>query len=289
MITSHPCRYEYDDYEYSYWVYDDDADAPTTDAQVTATTATPVRSGANDDNLIDKEVGTTVKHDAAETTLNESGCTVDVSIDYFGGDIPGVNMISANTADECAFMCSENSLCLYYTFGYEMCHFKSNNAGRVYKFGSTSGSCNAVSETEARAKKYQFICEVNESGFDFHGADLATQYGVQTADECGMWCEDTEGCSHFTYVNHICYMKTNGNGRYPNEASVSGSCAWMAGDIDESDQDDSCIFANDDKCDEFPVCETGTDQSDCNSGSLGVEDASGCLASRMRYFFCITL
>jgi hypothetical protein len=217
----------------------------------------------------------------------EHACTADESIDYYGGDIPGLGSQIATNADMCAAMCNNHERCLFYTFGYGFCHFKSSDAGRKYMPGSTSGSCHGITHAEAEESgNYEFICEVTEPGFDFYGGDLESKPyvgGVKTADDCGTECESTAGCTHFTHVNDFCYLKTSGNGRYPSEASASGTCIWM------HSGDDSCISSNNGKCDHSPVCETGTDFSDCDyeehlpgsgsSGSPGFSQASICIAN----------
>ena len=217
------------------------------------------------------------------STCHEAECTHEASMDYFGYDIGSKD---ATSAKECSFHCNDEPACSFYSFSYGKCFLKSSNAGRVYNPGATSGSC--LPDVRHQGGTWSKVCSVSDDGFDFSGSEVQgpAVSQVDTAEICSDRCEMHNSCTHFTYAYSTCYLKTNADGRYESKSAASGSCTWRLV------EDDSCIFAFDGKCDEHPVCEIGSDVSDCNpespSGSSG-SSGSGYIGPAAAVSICLAV
>ena len=69
-------------------------------------------------------------------------------------------------------------------------------------------------------------CTMLNVTIDFLGADiLGGQQKVATAAACLQLCLPSKQCSHFTYYNGVCFMKTSGKGKRLKAGAVSGVCS----------------------------------------------------------------
>ena len=76
-------------------------------------------------------------------------------------------------------------------------------------------------------------CIADADGVDYKSADIPMGTGYYTrrtgtADGCADLCTAVAECTHFTFVDARCFLKTSGSGAYPNSAAVSGSCTTAA-------------------------------------------------------------
>lgn len=56
------------------------------------------------------------------------------------------------------------------------------------------------------------------------GNDLNPPVVANSANECASQCKEREGCTHFTLVKYVCFLKKSGAGRRQAEEMVSGAC-----------------------------------------------------------------
>jgi hypothetical protein len=65
--------------------------------------------------------------------------------------------------------------------------------------------------------KWQFDC-------DFFGYDIKNQQ--IPGEQCGSLCINTNGCSHFSHFNGVCYLKKVPNGT-PRQPAAGGLCGFI--------------------------------------------------------------
>ena len=71
--------------------------------------------------------------------------------------------------------------------------------------------------------KWQFDC-------DFHGYDIRNER--IPGERCGSLCINTNGCSHFSYFNGVCYLKKVPSGT-PRQPATGGLCGFLTGTFHE--------------------------------------------------------
>lgn len=182
----------------------------------------------------------------AEPTLPTfKSCSVDdIGGDYFGSDVGGASThVPMSNAAACATFCETEPACQFFTYTFEHCYLKLSNAGRIESAVAVSGSCKTcvgapctespttASPTGAPTVPTFKTCTVNDPSADYFGDDLAGGSNLAAADAaaCALLCESTEGCTFFTYVTSLCYLKTSNSGRFISAGAMSGSCETCLG------------------------------------------------------------
>jgi hypothetical protein len=129
--------------------------------------------------------------------------------DFRGDDLSNVRV----PADECGGKCDHTEGCTHFTWTIQdggTCWMKMgyvSKSGAVAN-GDRSSVCGIASGEEEHGGSISWRGQNWANGCDFNGNDLSN---VRVpADECGGKCEETEGCTHFTWTKHdggTCWMK----------------------------------------------------------------------------------
>lgn len=185
---------------------------------------------------------------------NPSPCMLEYGIDLHGFDL--ANQPTTDVA-ECISACASLDGCMYFTFVWGKCWFKTSDAGRTASKFAISGTCTAdgspavanvnvsasgvvfssvpivipisgnlfdtINDTDVDAWK-ETTCTL-ELGYDLFGNNLKN--GVRQAENasvCIDLCVPEPQCTHFTYLQRMCYLKDSDAGRQAKPDAVSGSC-----------------------------------------------------------------
>eukprot|EP00039_Didymoeca_costata_P032092 m.36786 g.36786 ORF g.36786 m.36786 type:complete len:856 (-) comp9187_c0_seq1:246-2813(-) len=88
------------------------------------------------------------------------------------------------------------------------------------------GSISVTKSLQEQCSQSQ--CEI-EVGVDLYGNDIpnynAFNSAAKSVESCAELCIQTTHCTHFTFVWNLCFLKTAGSGRNPNQKAISGSCS----------------------------------------------------------------
>lgn len=75
----------------------------------------------------------------------------------------------------------------------------------------------------ARGAQYEGSC-ILQLGLDFRGNDFSNTK-KDSAEKCDIPCLEEPRCTHFTYANGRCYLKSSGDGEVVSDGAISGVCA----------------------------------------------------------------
>ena len=101
--------------------------------------------------------------------------------------------------ENCLSLCKSNKDCSHFSWYAGTCYLKKGNKTMTDKLNNTATACGCINCSEDR----------QEWGCDFRGGDLATASSSQW-QSCTEICKAREDCTHFSWMNGICYLKTGG-------------------------------------------------------------------------------
>lgn len=151
-----------------------------------------------------------------------AGCTYEFGIDYFQ---PAAPSIKADTAEDCAKLCSVSASCTHFSHGRGLCYFKGGSDGRRADGEMVSGWCSAESAVAQAAQAWLWRLE---PGTDYFQPNAPSAKASSIFD-CVAQCQQRDGCSHFSFAWGACWFKSSSDGARTNRFIVSGSLQAPAG------------------------------------------------------------
>jgi hypothetical protein len=115
--------------------------------------------------------------------------------------------------DECVDKCSKTLACTHYTWSENTCHLKNGTVSKSDAFPTddTNAVCGMLNDgVDWSRQTHAFGCDWNEvTNKNMSVGENKTESAeVASADACLMLCLATLNCTHYTFYNSSCWLKS---------------------------------------------------------------------------------